>query len=78
LTAQVPDLAGLSREELIAHAVEQEAQIAELTAAHERLQTAYDELAAKVAKLEHLLSRKQKGAPGANLSWSDVPDERRE
>jgi hypothetical protein len=69
-----------------------------------------NELAAKVARLEHLLSRnsgissmppslddkpggtppkgkgrvtakrakgKQKGAPGANLSWSDAPDDRK-
>jgi hypothetical protein len=95
----VPDLEDLSREELIALVLAQMDRI--------------DELAAKVARLEHLLSRnsrnssmppslddkpggtpppakptgkgratpkrargKQKGAPGANLSWSDAPDER--
>ena len=65
------DLAGLSREELLARGRAHEARIAELTGeldrvnaahaqlsiAHEQLRTAYDELAAKVAKLEHLLSR---------------------
>jgi len=116
----VSDLAGLSHEELLARGQAQEVRIAELTGeldrvnaahveltvAHEQLRTAYDELAAKVARLEHLLSRnsgnssmppslddkpggtppkgngratakrakgKQKGAPGANLSWSDAP-----
>lgn len=119
------DLAGLSREELLARGQAQTARIAELTGelvrvnaahaelsvAHEQLRTAYAELAAKVAKLEHLLSGnsgnssmapslddkpggtapkgkdrvtakrargKQPGAPGANLSWSDAPDERKD
>lgn len=53
----MPDLTDLSREELIEHALGQEARLAELTTEHEQLRTAYDELAAKVAKLEHLLSR---------------------
>lgn len=65
------DPADLSREELLARGQAQEARIAELTGeldrvnaahallsvAHEQWRTAYDELAAKVAKLEHLLSR---------------------
>jgi transposase len=114
----------LSREELLARGHAQEARIAELTgelervrgvnaeltAASEQLRTTCEELAAKVARLEHLLSRnsgnssmppslddkpggtppkgkgratskrakgKQKGAPGANLSWSDAPDDRK-
>lgn len=90
----VPALEDLSREELIALAREQGARIAEL--------------ADRLARLEHLLSRnssnssmppsrdddvgrtapkprsggskrsrgKQPGAPGSNLSWRDVPDER--
>jgi len=110
-------LADLSHEALLAHALEQEARLTDLTSAHEQLASAhedlkrrYDELAAKMAKLEHLLSRnsgnssmppssddqpgktpprgkgratpkrakgKQKGAPGANLSWSDAPDDER-
>jgi transposase len=67
----VSGLGDLSREELVAHALEQEARIAEVTAAHgklvtdheqlsvahEQLKGQYEELAAKVAKLEHLLSR---------------------
>lgn len=119
------DPADLSREELLARGQAQEARIAELngeldrvgaayaelSVAHEQLRTAYDELAAKVAKLEHLLSRnsgnssmppslddkpggaqpkgkgratpkrakgKQRGAPGANLSWSDAPEDRKD
>ncbi len=111
-------LADLSREALLAHALEQEGRLTELTSAHEQLTLAheelkgrYDELAVKVARLEHLLSRnsgnssmppstddqpgktppkakgratakrakgKQKGAPGANLSWSDAPDDQRD
>jgi len=92
----VPDLGDLSREELIALVL---AQMDRIT-----------ELADKVAKLEHLLSRnsgnssmppslddkpggtspkgksratpkrvkgKQRGAPGANLSWSDAPGDRK-
>jgi hypothetical protein len=72
----VSDLAGLSREELFARGQAQETRIAELTGeleaafdahaelsiAHELLRTAYDELAVKVARLEHLLSR-NKGRP---------------
>lgn len=91
------DLEDLSREELIALVL---AQMDRIT-----------ELAGKVARLEHLLSRnsgnssmppslddkpggtapkgkgratakrvkgKQKGAPGANLSWSDAPDDRKD
>lgn len=91
------------------HALAQEARLIELTAAHEELKGRYEQLADKVAKLEHLLSRnsgnssmppstddqpgktpptgkgratpkrakgKQKGAPGANLSWSDAPDDK--
>jgi transposase len=74
----VSGLGGLSREELIAHALEQEVRIVEVTAAHgklvtdheqltvaheqltvahEQLKGQYGQLAAKVAKLEHLLSR---------------------
>lgn len=64
-------LGDLSREELIAYALEQETRVAELTVkhaqlvtdheqltvAHEQLKAAFEELTAKVAKLEHLLSR---------------------
>jgi hypothetical protein len=132
LNLGVSGLVDLSREELIAYGLEQQARVAELlalnglqasalervtaaheelTAAHEQLRTAYDELAVKVARLEHLLSRnsgdssmppslddkpggappkgkgratskrakgKQKGAPGANLSWSDAPADRQD
>jgi hypothetical protein len=66
----VPDLTDPSREELIAHGQAQEVRVAELTGeleqvrcahaeltvAHEQLRSAFDELALKVAKLEHLLS----------------------
>jgi transposase len=109
-------LADLSHEALLEHALAQEARLAELTAAHEELTAAhevllgrFEELAVKLARLEHLLSRnsgnssmppssddqpgktpprrkdgggakrakgKQKGAPGANLSWSDAPGDR--
>lgn len=64
LITDMPGLGDLSRGELIAHALEQESRVAELTTAHEQLTTAHEqlkgqceELAAKVAKLEHLLSR---------------------
>lgn len=94
----MPGLEELSREELIALVLAQVGRI--------------EELVAKVARLEHLVSRnsgnssmppstddqpgktapkgkgrgvggakrakgKQKGAPGASLSWSDAPDEER-
>lgn len=104
-------LADLSHEALLAHALGHEARYAELMSAHEELKGRYDELAVKLARLEHLLSRnsgnssmspssddqpgktppkrrvrggqkaakgKQKGAPGANLSWSDAPDDQRD
>jgi transposase len=99
----VAELVGLSREDLIALVRAQSGRIAELEEAN-------SELAAKLARLEHLLSRnsgnssmppsrdddpgrsapkpkrsggglkkprgKQPGAPGANLAWRQVPDER--
>jgi hypothetical protein len=107
----VPGLEDLSREELIALVLAQVDRIDDLIAAKEALVTTNKELAARVAKLEHLLTRnsgnssmppsmddqpgktppkgkdretpkrskgKQKGAPGANLSWSDAPDAQRD
>ena len=99
----------LSRDELIALVRVQETRIAALEGLVTQLAAANEELRAKVAKLEHLLSRnsgnsssppskddlpgkkppapknrrgpssraqgKQKGAPGANLAWSDSPDQ---
>jgi hypothetical protein len=100
----VAELEELSREDLIALVRAQSGRIAELEEANK-------ELAAKLAGLEHLLSRnsgnsslppsrdddpgrgapkpkrsggggskksrgKQPGAPGANLAWRQVPDER--
>lgn len=105
-------LADLSHEALLEHALAQESQLAKLTAEHEELLGRFEELAVKLARLEHLLSRnsgnssmppssddqpgktppakrkdrggqkrakgKQKGAPGANLSWSDAPDDQQD
>jgi transposase len=100
----VAELEGWSREDLIALVRAQSGRIVELEEANK-------ELAAKLARLEHLLSRnsgnssmppsrdddpgrsapkpkraggggskksrgKQPGAPGANLAWRQVPDER--
>jgi len=53
----VSGLDDLSREELIEHAHGLEARLADLTAAHEQLRVEHTELAARLAKLEHLLSR---------------------
>jgi hypothetical protein len=114
----VPGLEDLSRDELIALVLAQLDRIDDLVAGHEvltrengALVAANAALEAKVAKLEHLLSRnsgnssmppsmddqpgktppagkdrgtpkrskgKQKGAPGANLSWSPAPDDQRD
>ena len=114
----MPGLEDLSRDELIALVLAQVDRIDDLAAgkealvtANEALVTANAALAARVAKLEHLLSRnsgnssmppsmddqpgktvpkgkdrgtakrakgKQKGAPGANLSWSEAPDDQRD
>jgi hypothetical protein len=98
----VPELEELSREDLVALVRAQAERIAELTGANEQL-------AEKLGRLEHLLSRnsgnssmppsqddepgrrppkrkaaggskrlrgKQPGAPGSNLAWRQVPDER--
>ena len=114
----MPGLEDLSRDELIALVLAQKDRIDDPTAdketptgANKALVTANAALEARVAKLEHLLSRnsgnssmppstddqpgktppagkdrgtakrskgKQKGAPGANLSWSDAPDDRQD
>lgn len=114
----MPGLADLSREELIALVLAQVDRIDDLiagkeglVAANESLVSANAALVARVAKLEHLLSRnsgnssmppssddqpgktppkgkgratprrakgKQKGAPGANLAWSDAPDDQQD
>lgn len=57
LIIAVSGLADLSHGELLAHALEQEARLAELTAAHEQLKADYQDLSARFARLEHLLSR---------------------
>jgi transposase len=109
----VAGLEGMSRDELIARIVRQDGQIAAMAGEIAGLIEANEALAAKLAKLEHLLSRnsgnsssppsrdgdpgrtppkdtrrggggpkrprgKQPGAPGANLAWTQTPDDRRD
>ncbi len=101
----------MSRDELIALVGRQDGQITAMAGQIADLIESNEALAAKLARLEHLLSRnsgnsssppsrdgdpgrtppedkrrrrggptrpkgKQRGAPGANLAWTDTPDER--
>jgi transposase len=58
----VPDLEGLSRDELIVLVGVQARRIAELVAANEALTAANEDLAARLARVEHLLSRNSRNS----------------
>jgi len=58
----VPDLEGLSRDELIVLVGVQAGRIAELVAANEALAAANEDLAVRLARVEHLLSRNSKNS----------------
>ncbi len=58
----VPDLEGLSRDELIVLVGVQARRIAELVAANQALTAANEDLAVRLARVEHLLSRNSKNS----------------
>jgi transposase len=58
----VPDLEGLSRDELIVLVGVQAGRIAELVAANEALTAANEDLAVRLARVEHLLSRNSRNS----------------
>ena len=58
----MPDLEGLSRDELIVLVGVQAGRIAELVAANEALTAANEDLAARLARVEHLLSRNSRNS----------------